>query len=476
MESRILIGDCRTTLASLPAQSVQCCVTSPPYFALRSYLPKGHPDKHLEIGSEATIEKFIDTMLEVFEAVRRVLRDDGTLWVNLGDSYAGGGGYSPGSPSNQSDAAKQRGAPANQLNGARIDGRPVPSGLKPGDQCLVPYRFALAMQAAGWWLRSTIIWRKLSPMPESISGVRWRRCVVKVASNYGPDNPHPNDRDGIVHSRSAHGFGGATFRPCEGCDKCRDTDGYVLRRGRWRPTQAHEPIFLFTKSERYFCDGDAVAEAVAEASKQRQKAGRKNQWGHIIEASATDRRSFDKARSYGSDYAIETRNPRSVMTFPSEPYKAAHFATFPSSLPAFAIRAGTSSAGCCPACGACYAPVVESERVATRPGEDNQIDASGMANRDPQRHVAVNRVTGYRAQCRCNAGDPIPCTVLDPFLGSGTTLQAARALGRSGIGCELNEEYAALARVRIETPPKWAKEKPKRKPRIVFSPQQTELF
>lgn len=96
MSIRILHGDCREVLKTLPADSVHCCVTSPPYWGLRSYLPEGHADKHLEIGSEPTVHEWVATMVEVFREVRRVLRPDGTCWVNLGDSYAGSWGFSPG--------------------------------------------------------------------------------------------------------------------------------------------------------------------------------------------------------------------------------------------------------------------------------------------------------------------------------------------------------------------------------------------
>lgn len=498
MESRILIGDCKATLATLPAGSVQMCVTSPPYFALRSYLPKDHPDKALEIGSEPTIEAFIATMLEVFEAVRRVLRDDGTLWVNIGDSYDAGT-----SSGRKPSADVQHGYWQN--GGGMGDRRVTSAATKTGDQMLVPYIFAKAMRDAGWYLRSTIIWRKLSPMPESIAGVRWQKCRVKISSQ-GKAADAGLYAAGSGNRMCRPGSGGVTgvmpeefqtkWQPCPGCAKCLPNNGYVLRRGRWRPTQAHEPIFLFSKSERYFCDGDAVAEAA-------HTAGRLNLGFQPHRAIAAGRLPSGNELGNGAKTVRgETRNPRSVMTFPAEPYKLAHFATYPSSLPAFCIRAGTSSAGCCPKCGACYAPVVESERVPTRPGETNQIDESGMANRDPQRHVAVNRVTGYRPTCNCAKElarqrypnrdmtgrewlalidelaaemKPVPCTVLDPFLGSGTTLQAAKALGRSGIGCELNAEYVAMAEERIDTPPKWATTKPKRK-RLIVHPSQLDLF
>lgn len=128
MTSRILVGDVRAKLAELPERSVHCVCTSPPYFGLRSYLPDGHPDKPSEIGLESTLAEYIATLVEVFRAVRRALRDDGTLWLNIGSSYG-------------------------------------------ADKCdmMVPARLALALIDDAWILRSDIIWAKKTPMPESVT-------------------------------------------------------------------------------------------------------------------------------------------------------------------------------------------------------------------------------------------------------------------------------------------------------------------
>ncbi len=160
---RLLAGDCRDVLATLPAESVQCVVTSPPYYALRSYLDVEHPDKHREIGSEATPDEYLATMVGVFREVRRVLRRDGTCWVNMGDSYAAssygsGGGW-----------AKAPAVDGIMRNNRSLMDQPfkVDHGLKPKDLLLMPARLALALQADGWWVRSDIIWHKPNPMPES---------------------------------------------------------------------------------------------------------------------------------------------------------------------------------------------------------------------------------------------------------------------------------------------------------------------
>jgi DNA modification methylase len=143
------VGDCLDLLAQMPPKSVHCCVTSPPYYALRSYLPEGHPDKDKEIGSEPTLDAFLQTMVTVFRAVWRVLRDDGTLWLNIGDSYAGAGGHG---------AEPQYGCTSWGPNGATE--RATVRDLPPKNLLMVPARVALALQADGWILRSDIIWAK----------------------------------------------------------------------------------------------------------------------------------------------------------------------------------------------------------------------------------------------------------------------------------------------------------------------------
>ncbi len=147
----ILNGDSLEMLKTLPDESVQCCVTSPPYWGLRDY---GMPG---QIGLEKTPEEYVQKLVEVFREVWRVLRSDGVLWLNLGDSYAGSGK-----------------CPSNGLNGEQhrledVHSAIVPSGLKPKDLCGIPWRVAFALQADGWWLRQDIIWSKPNPMPESVT-------------------------------------------------------------------------------------------------------------------------------------------------------------------------------------------------------------------------------------------------------------------------------------------------------------------
>lgn len=157
MSIRILIGDCIASMAALPAASVQCCVTSPPYYGLRDYGMDG------QIGLEESPEAFVGRLVDVFREVRRVLRDDGTLWLNLGDSYAGGGGFAPNAPSNLA------GAKQTTQQGAKPGGIKPGNGVKAKDLLMIPAQVALALRADGWFLRSDIIWHKPNPMPESVT-------------------------------------------------------------------------------------------------------------------------------------------------------------------------------------------------------------------------------------------------------------------------------------------------------------------
>ena len=151
---QVLIGDCLESMAGLNDQSAHTCVTSPPYFGLRDYGQDG------QIGLEASPDEFVGALVAVFREVRRVLRDDGTLWLNIGDSYATGtkAGRQPGNKSFSESTAKAQ----------QIDRIGTPEGLKTKDLIGIPWRVAFALQADGWYLRQDIIWHKPNPMPESV--------------------------------------------------------------------------------------------------------------------------------------------------------------------------------------------------------------------------------------------------------------------------------------------------------------------
>jgi DNA modification methylase len=373
--TRIILGDCIEGLRSLPDASVHCCVTSPPYWGLRDY---GHDG---QIGLESTPEAYVARMVEVFREVRRVLREDGTVWLNLGDSYAGGGKGGGGSFEGERPGWTAHG---------RMDGH----GLKPKDLVGIPWRVAFAMQADGWWLRQDIIWAKPNPMPESVR------------------------------------------------DRC---------------TKSHEYLFLLAKGQRYYYDAEAVKEA-----------GATGPWDAMPPIGGVKHASNEfhggRVHSGKRPASSGTRNRRSVWTITPKPYRGAHFSVMPPKLVEPCVRAGTSERGCCPQCGEPWERVVERDRQPTRPGVESKVYAvppvaegsplrshTGdiCGNRDPMRHCTVTQTAGWRPTCTCPTHDPIPCTVLDPFVGSGTTLAVAIANGRSAIGIELNPAYVPLIEQRI---------------------------
>ena len=462
----ILLGDCLQTLSQIEPGTVQCAVTSPPYFGLRSYLPTGHTHKHLELGSESRLDDYLANQVAVYRLVRDCLHPTGTLWLNVGDSYAYDGKW----------GAESTGKHLEHMGAAaiRIGREKRVTGLKAGDMCNVPFALAETMRADGWFWRDVIIWRKPSPMPSSQSGWRWIKCRVKVGDaprgtgkkTQGTNGPPQGDRNGAVFASRAE------WADCPGCKKCAPNGGYVLRKGGWRTTTGHEYIFLFAKSDRYFCDGDAVLEM---ASNRPPGNNKRHKGRDALAAGDEQMRTKAGLTDIG---ASETRTPRSVQTWSFDGLRAKHFAAFPSALARFCIRAGTSEGGCCSKCRTPLAPVVETVRVATRPGNETKVGLVGVhaespyydhsgsicGNRDPKRHTTATKITAYRPCCRCENPQAAPCIVLDPFLGSGTTAQVATWYGRDAVGCELNPEYVAIAEQRIAEMPRCMRDQKAKRP------------
>ncbi len=441
MNIKTLAGDCRETLKTLPEKSIHMAITSPPYWSLRSYLPKDHPLKALELGSEKTPEEFVANLVGVFREVRRVLRDDGVIFVNIGDTY--------------SDDSKWGGTTGGKhvkgLHGQPIGREKRASGIAAGNRMMIPARFALAMQLDGWILRDEIIWHKPAPMPSSVDGWRWERHRVKVASKWNKDNPHPSQliggREGVQRHVCGNGVNEASWIDCPGCPKCSPNDGLVLRKGSWRTTAAHEMIYMFSKTGTYFCDREAVATKAADATIQR------NNYTRIL-----DDPDEQFAVKHDHETIASTANLRSVWSIASEPLGHKHYAAFPSEIPSRCIRVGTSSKGVCPACGAPWARIVEKSRSAESGSgrSGNEISRKGAGEGhgngeidDIRKGPCVSTNTlGWRATCSCPSADPIPATVLDPFGGSGTTALEAKLLGRNAIQCELSPEYIAIIAAR----------------------------
>ena len=471
------VGDCRQPMREeIAPGSVHCVVTSPPYWGLRDY---GIPPVEWEdgercvFGLESTVEGYVRHTLEIFEGLGRVLRDDGVIWWNIGDTFAtgAGGAKNPGS---------QVGAPRGGSEGKHMTvgdfpaSQPnrMPQSVGDGNKLLIPYRVAIALQSAGWVVREDVIWSKPSPMPISVNGVRWELCRVKVSNGATTGVT----KQGLHENRQIAGFNerynghGAQWTNCPGCPKCESTGGWILRRGRWRPTTSHEVVLMVTKPGGYHCDAQAAAEASTYSGHQRSE----------LRGAFTGSKGEPLPGREPFRAVTETRNPRSVWRIPSEPLKAKHFAAFPTRLAWKCIEASTSSAGCCPQCGSQHAPMVEKQRVSTRPGETTKVngDSHVEGNRDPQRHIQRTNVLGYRPTCNCDAGEPVPCTVLDIFAGSGTTLQVAAHAGRIGIGCEVSADYIEIQRERVPTIPRCFQpdKKPSGRKRRKKHRHQQELF
>ena len=207
MTATILQGDALTVLQTLPSESVHCVVTSPPYWALRRYSAGEQ-----EMGSEPSSEAYLAAQVAVFREVRRVLRDDGTCWVNIGDSYSPASTHG-GDPT-------QKAGPFERRNGnvTRELRMSVRDGVTAGNLAAIPYRLGLALQADGWLWRSTIIWQKLSPMPESLAGWTWERHRVKVRSASKDSPKYDNRRRDAVGYMSTDGSQDeAQWSSCLGC-------------------------------------------------------------------------------------------------------------------------------------------------------------------------------------------------------------------------------------------------------------------
>ena len=402
MVTQLIVGDCRETLATLPDKSVHCVITSPPYFGLRDYgtatWQGGKEDcDHSNFSAELTCEgcgaqridsqiglepspaEFVENMLIVFREIHRVLRDDGTLWLNLGDSYAGSGkGRNADGSANVDPNSKQATSLGTILGTLH---KATPDGLKPKDLMGIPWRVAFALQADGWYLRQDIIWHKPNAMPSSVT------------------------------------------------DRC---------------TTAHEYLFLLTKKPRYFYDAEAIKEPAVYAGDNRGARG--------------DARRGTTYNSMSGSTGTH-RNRRSVWSINTKPYKGAHFATFPPTLVEPCIKAGTSEFGCCAECGTPYIRLVEKGEPVLQAWsakgagqydiETGEMRRTSREDGSTLKHVVPTVTVGWERGCDCETDQVVPCTVLDPFAGAGTTLAVAKELGRYGVGCELNPEYAKLIEKRL---------------------------
>lgn len=287
----ILQGDCLAVLKTIPERSIQMCVTSPPYYGLRDYGVDG------QIGLEDTPQEFISRLVDVFREVRRVLKDDGTLWVNIGDSYCNSNGYARAS--DQFQRKGRNNAPANDRDLTRLH----ESGLKTKDLIGIPWMLAFALRADGWYLRQDIIWHKPNPMPESVK------------------------------------------------DRCTKAHEYIFllsksKKYYFDSKSISEPVAQST-IDRLQQNIDAQAGSVIQGGgySKPMKACMPKFGGSKYGDSCDTHFRTKSGREYNpipcGDGGYPRRNKRDVWTVTTKPYKGAHFATFPEDLIEPCILAGS---------------------------------------------------------------------------------------------------------------------------------------
>ena len=474
MSYRVIQGDCVEGMKTLPDECVHTVITSPPYYGLRDYGtasweggdsecnhtismdtkwndPKrgtsvlrpevahrggsantchkcGATRIDQQIGLEETPDQYVSRLVEVFREVRRILRKDGTLWLNLGDSYAG---------HNSRASNNGRAGYGNPREGIVTR---ISEGLKPKDLIGIPWRVAFALQADGWWLRQDIIWHKPNPMPESVND----RCtksheyifLLSKSKDYYYDNV-------AIH------------------EPIKDVSALRMLRG---VSDNHKHI-----------DG---APGQTPHSMNQPRLNVRKQFDNTMGGGGT---SFIGHSGYkkadGTIMIKETRNKRSVWTVTTKPYADAHFAVFPPKLIEPCVLAGTSEYGCCNDCGAprervtgrscakcnAFIPNQGKEcpacKFANKEWKDNRVNNSSLrAGESDTVGSLVARKTdltptsienGWKPTCTCETNLTKPCVVFDPFTGSGTTALVAMEHNRHFIGTELNPEYVALIEKRL---------------------------
>jgi len=366
-----------------------------------------------------------------FREVRRVLRNDGTLWLNFGDTAATGAGKVSQCPGGgfQGETFKKHfgkhtpGASPAMSGLTQPNRMPLP-GLKPKNLVGIPWRVAFALQADGWFFRMDNIWAKSNPMPESAKD---------------------------------------------------------------RPSRAHEYMFLLTKGPKYFYDAYAIMEAVtgnahsrgegvnpkANGRNSRMVKERTPRAGPDGKANKPNASKWNVKQNASFSVAVRhvvgQRNKRSVWTVAVAPFRGAHYATFPPRLVAPCILAGTSARGCCAKCGAPYKRIVqkevtgETEAWRQQCGADAKGKYLGTAQKEFLKHraqdasavkarilagMAMKRTVGWDPTCQCEQLAIVPAVVLDPFAGSGTVGQVAIEYGRSVVLIELSETSIGLIKDR----------------------------
>jgi DNA modification methylase len=376
---RIIQGDALTRLREMPVASVHCCLTSPPYYGLRDYGVEG------QLGLESHPDEYVQRLVEVFREVRRVLRDDGTLWLNLGDSYAANRPYQvPQTKWRDVGNHMASRVPAASEGTKRPDGLTlapaIPADCKPKDLLGVPWMVAFALRADGWYLRQEIIWHKTAPMPESVR------------------------------------------------DRC---------------TRAHEQVLMLSKQPRYAYDADALREEYRRSEDANGGTRRGLADGGAPHIGQQQRHGSNWTLGTGANRrSVWTFGPEpsGVGHFAVMPSKLARdmiLAGCPERV-----------CGKCGAPWERVVERHDRTDRARLRNVGGRTDGYTRGGGPGEGFYSEVVTLGFESSCACNA-EPTSGVVLDPFAGAGTAILTALRHGRSAIGIELNPEYVELARRRV---------------------------
>lgn len=444
MRTHLLNGDVmRIPLAD---KSVHCIVTSPPYWNLRSY--STGDNKALELGSEPLHDCggwvtgsdcgvcFVCHVRQYAREFWRVLRDDGVMFLNLGDSYAGSGGAHTHDHANPgiSKSASRDGVPKYRKDKGRGQDKKS-NGLKQKDLCGIPWRVALALQADGWYLRSAPPWIKENPMPDSAADrpgaahEYWFLLTKKARYYSNMDAVRVNFADKRMGNPGKYK---RTAQSCKGANRDRQDTGFLNNGGGWEKGKISGGRNLRTND---FPRASLAAKI-------------RNMKAYICHLEAI--------RDNGGMLFDEGGNPE-AMFFNTRGYSGSHFATFNPDMIEPIIKFSTSGRGCCPVCGNQWERMVEKSQLQGPGYENYELPKTQLSKNSPNvkgrsdgwwpNHFKENKTIGFRPTCNHEA-PPVPAIVLDPFSGSGTTVMVANQLGRRGIGMDLSLEYIDLAKER----------------------------
>ena len=416
-----ILGDCRQGMRDLPPNHFHLAVCSPPYWALREYLPEGHPLKHLEIGNEPTVEEYLEHIVEVFAEVYRVLRPDGTLWVNMGDKYSSGGRR------NYDRNVRSATGVVDNHPSAGVMRPSDPEGIKKKDLLMMPARVAMALQRDGWHLRAQVPWIKRNAMPESADD---RPAVaVEYFFMFSKEERYFYDSEAVKIAASNNTHPRSSAAAMFPTRESRDAD-----RRRVTPKAGED-----AKGSRQNSDFEA----------------------HLTGMVGTrNRRNTDWFMESFQGLLLDDQDDPLALLVNPKGTTIKHFASYPPKLIEPIVQSCTSDGGCCSDCGAQWlrlvaddGPDLEHQKACGADGAgeyDGQAvkdyKGAGVQNAsDVKRRILAGmrkkRTVGFQAACECGKGVPVPSRVLDPFWGTGTTAQVCTRLGRHCTGFEISETY-----------------------------------